>query len=1119
MPPKGKGGRGRGRGRGGQGPQPFQARPAAPQAQYVPPAHPLGAPPPVLGGPFPPAGPGAPPGPWAQQGPRPQQPAAIPQGHVWQATQSAVPPQPFPGPPPAGDFPGLGAPGRSSVPSQGATSLVASSTLASSGYHAGESSSGGAAGGGTTAGTVASMASGSSGSAAEEIAGSFQRLQLVPKLGQMPRRPQATGTRGTKISVYVNHFRVALDPRTEIHQYDVSIVKRDSRAEQRDGPAKAPSRGVCRDLYNLIVSRYRSPAGLPDGAPHLGGFVTVYDAQKNLYANGRLPIDPVVFRAVELPEEEMAGSPPPGERPRRPRLYDVTIKYTQPVDKYKLGQFLASRVADEPADVINALDLVLREKPTNMFVPAARAFFHQNAFGRNPFNLTGGIEAFRGFFQSMRPSQLGDGRNGDPNRPIEGLTLNVDMSTTSFVKAIPVIDWLKDFLGRGWREGQPLSPRDLSRVKRQLRMLKVDTLHIRRRSRITGITDQPANRLSFMRTVDGQEVRTGIVEYFQQQYNWRLKFPNMQCLETGMDPNRKNWLPMELCIIAPNQRYPKKLTGQQMSNMLTAAKQRPEERKRDIETTVQHNNYSGDEYAQSFGITVDPRMMQVAARQMQPPSISYRDPQNRATQVAPRMGSWNMRGYKVVEGARVERWLCLNLAAEDRVDVAMADSFSKALARMCNTTGLAMSETPFLPCMNVLPTSQAVDAILRKAYERAVATPRQPRRAAPIDLILCILPTNNTIYGELKRIAELEVGLVTQCVLAKHIGAQKPQYMANVALNINPKCGGRNTWLMDASRKMLPIVSKRPTILFGADVTHPSPGDDTPSIAAVVASQDWPEISAYRGLVRSQPGKEEIIRELHKEVSTHSPRKGMAQELLEAFRDRNRGVLPEIIIFYRDGVSDGEFDAVRDNEIYELRKACKAINAAYNPKITFIVVQKRHHTRMFPAVRGQEDSSGNVMPGTVIDQEICHPFQFDFFLVSHAGIQGVSRPAKYVVLWDENNFSANDLQGLTNDLCYTYAGCTRSVSVVPPAYYAHKLAFRARSYFGPDMSDSGSEAARAAARRLGPAALAAQEEGEAESAASGASAVSRSSRDREEALNWRRIPEIKAGVKEVLFYI
>ena len=112
------------------------------------------------------------------------------------------------------------------------------------------------------------------------------------------------------------------------------------------------------------------------------------------------------------------------------------------------------------------------------------------------------------------------------------------------------------------------------------------------------------------------------------------------------------------------------------------------------------------------------------------------------------------------------------------------------------------------------------------------------------------------------------------------------------------------------------------------------------------------------------------------------------------------------------------------------------------PPITFVVVQKRHHTRFFPLPQDQQnrDRSGNILPGgqqctaggwgrktagkgtcllqpcfrkkknicgtglrstccagTVVDTGICHPFEFDFFLNSHAGIQAGSRQAACLV--------------------------------------------------------------------------------------------------------------------------
>ena len=75
------------------------------------------------------------------------------------------------------------------------------------------------------------------------------------------------------------------------------------------------------------------------------------------------------------------------------------------------------------------------------------------------------------------------------------------------------------------------------------------------------------------------------------------------------------------------------------------------------------------------------------------------------------------------------------------------------------------------------------------------------------------------------------------------------------------------------------------------------------------------------------------------------------------------------------------------------------------PKITVVVVGKRHHVRFFPMSPRDGDKTGNCPPGTVVDTEVTHPTEFDFYLQSHGGLLGTSRPAHYNVLQDENNFT------------------------------------------------------------------------------------------------------------------
>jgi hypothetical protein len=57
------------------------------------------------------------------------------------------------------------------------------------------------------------------------------------------------------------------------------------------------------------------------------------------------------------------------------------------------------------------------------------------------------------------------------------------------------------------------------------------------------------------------------------------------------------------------------------------------------------------------------------------------------------------------------------------------------------------------------------------------------------------------------------------------------------------------------------------------------------------------------------------------------------------------------------------------------------------PKVTLIIVKKRHNTRFFV----HDPNTGNmvnVQPGTVVDTDIVHPEGFDFYLNSHAALQG-----------------------------------------------------------------------------------------------------------------------------------
>jgi eukaryotic translation initiation factor 2C len=82
----------------------------------------------------------------------------------------------------------------------------------------------------------------------------------------------------------------------------------------------------------------------------------------------------------------------------------------------------------------------------------------------------------------------------------------------------------------------------------------------------------------------------------------------------------------------------------------------------------------------------------------------------------------------------------------------------------------------------------------------------------------------------------------------------------------------------------------------------------------------------------------------------------------------------------------------------------------------------------------------------LVERDVTHPFEYDFYLNSHSAIQGTARPVHYHVLLDEANVPANKLHAMIYQHCYQYIRSTTPVSLYPAVYYAHLASNRARAH-------------------------------------------------------------------------
>lgn len=246
--------------------------------------------------------------------------------------------------------------------------------------------------------------------------------------------------------------------------------------------------------------------------------------------------------------------------------------------------------------------------------------------------------------------------------------------------------------------------------------------------------------------------------------------------------------------------------------------------------------------------------------------------------------------------------------------------------------------------------------------------------------------------------------------------AKNRSIVQKIMLQMNCKMGG-TLWGVQIPFKKVMIC--------GVD-THHDASRTGSSVAAFVASMDDTYTKWY---------SRAVIQNKHEELLN-----GLTQCMryaLKEYKKTNKDY-PERIIIFRDGVGDGQIDALKNYEIVQLKTAFAAEMPGYAPQFTFIVVQKRINTRIM-SFNGKEYV--NPQPGTIVDHSITRKHLYDFFLVPQSVRQGTVSPTHYIVIEDTANLAPDVVQRLAYKLCFLYYNWPGTVRVPACCQYAHKLAF------------------------------------------------------------------------------
>lgn len=268
-------------------------------------------------------------------------------------------------------------------------------------------------------------------------------------------------------------------------------------------------------------------------------------------------------------------------------------------------------------------------------------------------------------------------------------------------------------------------------------------------------------------------------------------------------------------------------------------------------------------------------------------------------------------------------------------------------------------------------------------------------------LVMVIVSNNNAArYASIKKRCCVDRAVPSQVMVQKTItpkGGNVRGLMSvatKVAIQLNCKLGAV-PWFIK-----LPLTG---LMVVGYDVSRDTK-QKTQSFGALVASMDMRESTAYYSTVSPHRDQNELSNDLALNFT----------KALKEYRNTH-GRLPSKIIFYRDGVGDGQLHYVVDLELKNLIPVLEKIYEQVNEKLrfAFVVVNKRLNTRLFKGDR-------NPQPGTVVDDVITLPERYDFFIVSQSVRQGTVSPTSYNVIYDTVGLPPDKMQIITYKMCHLY---------------------------------------------------------------------------------------------------
>lgn len=513
---------------------------------------------------------------------------------------------------------------------------------------------------------------------------------------------------------------------------------------------------------------------------------------------------------------------------------------------------------------------------------------------------------------------------------------------------------------------------------------------------------------------DRKGTKITLIDYYKQQYQInirdegqpliRVKPSERQKHEAGATENKTLLLIPELCSMTGLSESARK--DQKLKRALTQSTQAVPNAKipalLDFKSKMEANKDVQEEMGR-WKLKFGSSLVSFNGRQLPCEKILMnRETDQNASIFEQKAADWEraIRGKEMRRGVTLEKWAVI-IGQKDKQ---LLDSFGQTLTRVGTPLGFKMSR----------PNIITVDD------ERTVKWSDACKGVRDVNMVVVIVPNNNTDrYNAIKRIFCTEFPVASQVIVAKTLQNQKS------LMSICTKIGIQMAAKLGAEPWVLNIPPKK-MMVCGYDTYHDS-FQKGRSVGAFVSSLN------------------ETLSRWYSRVAYHTNNEEMSNKFAENFifglkhyYEVNK-CLPDRIIVYRDGVSEGQIPHVFNVELERIRDAIKQVAGETVIRLSFIIVTKRVVSRFF--LRTGPTNAENPHPGTIIDHTVTRTGRYDFYLISQSVRNGTVGPVNYNIIEDETGWKPHHHQQLAYKLCHLYYNWMGTVKVPAPCQYAHKLAY------------------------------------------------------------------------------